>query len=114
MKVTRTNTKLEVEKTVQTQPAHQPPVVQAKTEQTFDDKTWAQIKDLKIDMFGLPNQTVSGYATKVTIDPSKLFLQTKVSAFLPALELLLKDHFDVVQQERFIVVSPKTQPLKGM
>lgn len=55
---------------------------------------WEEIKDLPISMFGLPDQTVEHHCTFVPIEPSKLYLTTRSSSALPALETTLKEHGD--------------------
>jgi hypothetical protein len=73
--------------------------------QTEAEKMWDQIKELPIDMFSLPNQKVWQHCTPVSIEPSKLYLITKASATLPALESSLNKKFMVEQVDRFVVVS---------
>ena len=45
-----------------------------KVEKTEADKIWTEIKNKKIEMFALPDQTVSQYCKPISVDPNKLFL----------------------------------------
>lgn len=70
------------------------------------DKIWNDIKEKKIEIFALPDQFVSNYCQPIIIEPSKLYLTFSVSAFLPALELALKDVYSVERMDKYICVSP--------
>lgn len=76
---------------------------------TEADKLWNQIKDLKIEMFALPDQTVSKYCIKAVVEPSKLYLLSNVGAFLPALEMALNNKYLVETMDKYIVVSKKSK-----
>lgn len=69
------------------------------------DKIWNEIKDLKIDMFAIPNQKVSDYCKPVTIDPSKLFVTVKASSVLPSLESILSPKYSIERQDKFLIIS---------
>lgn len=58
---------------------------------TEAEKIWDEIKDLKIEMFALPNQFVWQYCTALpfNVDPNRLFLTTRSTATLPSLEASL-------------------------
>ena len=58
------------------------PVVPVKTE---SEKIWNEIKDLPLQMFGLPNQVVSQHCIPVQVDPTRLFLTIRSTSTLPAL-----------------------------
>lgn len=75
------------------------------SEKSDADKIWESIKDLKIEMFALPNQTVSQYCKPVSIEPSKCYLVFTASAVLPALEEATKSKFAVDRAGKFITVS---------
>ena len=78
---------------------------------------WEIIKDLKIDIFALPHQTVANHCTLTEnmskIDPSKAYVVPKSSAVLPALELTLQalrerdpsKAFEVSQVDKWLVIS---------
>ena len=72
---------------------------------TLANKIWDDIKDTTVEMFALPNQTVKDYCTPINIDPTKLYLVTRVGAILPALELALKGKYQIEQVDRYISVS---------
>lgn len=82
-----------------------PKVKETKAEATVADEIWNEIKDKKVDMFALPSQSVHQYCKPVTIEPSKCFLLSKVSAFLPALESCLGAAYDVSRSDKYIVVE---------
>lgn len=54
--------------------------------ETESDKLWNEIKDLPINMFAIPDQTVSKYVKRVIGIPYALTLTYKVSAVIVALE----------------------------
>ena len=68
-------------------------------------KIWEEIKDLPINMFGLPNQTVSMHVTPVSIEPSKLYLLIRSSATLPSLEDAIKGKFSVELSNKYVIVT---------
>lgn len=73
---------------------------------TAADKIWDEIKDLKIEMFALPNQQVHHYCKPVSIDPDKLFLVVTAGSVLPSLETAISPKYTVEKQDKFLVVSP--------
>ena len=74
-------------------------------QKSLPDIIWDNIKDVKLEIFALPNQLVSNYCTPIKIEPTKLYLTTSASAVLPALETALKDRYVVEQLERYLCVS---------
>jgi len=72
---------------------------------TVAAKIWEEIKDKQINMFALPNQTISNYCTPTAIEPSKCYLTYTVTALLPALEASLGDKYKVEMAGRFLTVS---------
>lgn len=81
--------------------------VEQKAELTAADKMWQSIKDLKLEMFALPNQFVHMYCKPINIEPTKLYLVAlnQASSFLPALENALGSGYTVEKADRFILVS---------
>lgn len=77
------------------------------SEKTAAEKIWEEIKDLKIDMFALPNQFVHQYCKYVSIEPSKCYLLLTASAALPSLETAVGNKFSVERQDKYVVVSKK-------
>lgn len=120
-------------------PVASPPVVQPPAPpvpvKTEGQLIWEEIKDLPIQMFGLPNQTVELHATPFEVDPHRLFLTIRSSAVLPSLESTLAEYtdkmdmvakkvadvqhtvpinhsrFTVELADRFVIVTRTPQPL---
>jgi hypothetical protein len=83
-----------------------------KPEETKADKIWNKIKDAQLEIFALPNQTVSMHVKRVNIDPNEVHLILKSSAALPALEDVLRkvpleqnEMFDVSQAAHYTVLK---------
>lgn len=83
-------------------------------EQNNADLIWEEIKNLPIDMFALPNQTVMNHCTPITVEPSKLYLLVRSTATLPALEATLQSYekmlnigkkYSVDLADKFVIVS---------
>lgn len=79
-------------------------------------KLWNRIKELPIEVFALPDQTVEMYCRYVPVDPQKVFVLIKSSAVLPALEnslrmLRLKPNeiWDIEQAPPYTVISVKSK-----
>lgn len=66
---------------------------------------WEEIKDLSIEMFALPGQTVALHCKPFLVEPSKLYLEAKSTATLPSLEVAIGSKYVVSLVDRFIVVS---------
>src|SRR5208337_2207524 len=82
------------EPALQVLPAQKEVVSAPVPEKTTAEKIWLHIKDVRLDMFGLPPQTISKYCSPVPADPNKLFLSYKVGAVLPAMESALMSVYD--------------------
>jgi hypothetical protein len=78
---------------------------------TEAQKIWDEIKNLQIQMFGLPEQTVSHHCTPVSVEPSKLYLVTRSSATLPSLETSIGPGFVVELADKFVIVARAPKPL---
>lgn len=80
-----------------------------KNEKSVADKVWDSIKNLRLEMFGLPNQYVHMYfePTKFNLDPNRAYLlpKTKATSVLPALEVALGTRYEVSQAKQFIIIS---------
>jgi hypothetical protein len=83
----------------------------AASAQTPAQVMWNEIKDLPIQMFGLPGQIVAMHATPIWIEPSKLYLTIRSSATLPSLEESIKGRFNVELVDKFVVVTRVPAPL---
>lgn len=92
-------------------PVYQVPVTPVAPVQTEAEKIWDQIRNLPIQMFGLPGQVVAMHATPFPIEPSKLYLTIRSSATLPSLETAVGDEFTVEQADRFVIVARRAAPL---
>lgn len=77
---------------------------------TAADQIWSEIKDLRIEMFALPDQRVHMYCKPVSIDPNKLFLLASAGSVLTALELVVAPKYTVEKMDRFLVVSLAVHP----
>lgn len=71
------------------------------------EKIWDAIKDVRLEMFGLPGQMVHTYYKPLYLDPSKLHMQTltKATSALAALETALHPKYTVELADRFVIVS---------
>lgn len=87
------------------------PVAPAAPTLTPAQQMWEEIKNLPINMFGLPSQTVQMHATPVAIEPSRLYLTIRSSATLPSLEESVKGKFNVEMVDKFVVVTRVPAPL---
>lgn len=82
--------------------------VEEKSQLSTSDLLWNEIKDKEVSMFALPNQKVSDYCSKVVVEPTKLYLVSSISSFLPALEGVLGSKYQIDLVDKYIVVSKKT------
>lgn len=74
-------------------------------EKTVADLIWDEIKDFKINMFALPDQTVSKFCNPIKVEPTKLYLKLTASAVLPSLEEAISPKFSVERTDYYIIVS---------
>jgi hypothetical protein len=72
---------------------------------------WSEIKNLPIEMFALPGQFVNMHVQPVLVEPSKLYLVSRASSALPAVETALGKKFVVEAVDKYIVVSRAATPL---
>ena len=80
-------------------------------EKTEADKIWDEIKDRRIELYALPNQTVKDHCAPIAIEPSKLYLRTKSTAVLPSLEFSCGNQFTVELVDKYVSVSRTIVPL---
>ncbi len=78
---------------------------------TVAGEIWDEIKDKNIEMFALPDQTVSMHCRPIPIEPSKLYLTASSTSVLPSLETAVGKKYAVELADRFIVVSRAVAPL---
>lgn len=81
--------------------------IMVNTNLTEADKIWETVKDVKLEMFALPNQTLSMYCVKKEASPDKLFLEYKISSVIPAVEAVLSSKYNVEVQDKYLVLSNK-------
>ena len=84
----------------------------SKTEITKADKIWGMIKDIPLEMFALPEQTLETYATRLPITDDSVHMQLSASAALPALEAALTkvrlpkgEDWEVIQAGNYTIVK---------
>lgn len=76
---------------------------------TIADRIWLDIKDIRLEIFSLPDQYVNMFCEPIKIEPSRLYLKSSAPALLTALELAVKGKYLVERLERYIRVSPIEQ-----
>ncbi len=85
-----------------------PPVVPKQNEA---EVMWNEIRNLPIQMFGLPNQTVGQHCSFYAIDPNQLYLVIRSSATLPSLEAAIAPRFVVELVDKFVLVKRVPQTM---
>ena len=75
------------------------------------EKIWDEIKDKQVNMFALPNQSISKYLTPSPVEPNKLYVTFTVTSILPALENALGSAYKVETAGRFLAISYVEQPI---
>lgn len=71
---------------------------------------WNEIKDKSIEMFALPDQTVSMHVHPVEIEPSKLYVLLTSTAVLPSLETALGKKYIVELVDKYCTVARAPVP----
>ncbi len=69
-------------------------------------KIWDEIKNVQLDLFSLPDQTVVKYCHPLAVAPDCLYITISATAVLPALEIALPK-FKVEAVGKWIVISRK-------
>lgn len=85
-------------------PAPPPPPVPQLTEA---QKIWEEIRQVQLNMFALPGQTVEMYCKVYPIEPSRVYMTVKVSAVLAALEDTLGKWYNFDTAGKFVLVTRK-------
>lgn len=80
---------------------------------TVAGEIWSEIKDKNIEMFALPDQTVSMHCHPYPIEPSKLYLVTNSTAVLPSLEAAIGRKYTVELADKYVIVA-RAVPRPGM
>jgi hypothetical protein len=89
-------------------PAPPKPVLPVRSEA---DKIWDEIKNLPIQMFGLPDQYVVQHCTPIPVEPSVLYVTVRSSATLPSLEAAIAPAFVVELADKFVLIKRAPKPL---
>lgn len=76
-----------------------------KVKNDLGDKIWAEIKDVKLSLYGLPNQNVFQHVSRLEVPMPGCLIKLKSSAVLPALEEALGSKFSFESGEGYVVVS---------
>lgn len=102
-------------------PAPEPkpaPPPEPKKEVDPADVLWDKIKDLPLELYSLPNQTLAGNCTRVKIAPNQLHLRLSSGAVISAMTEALKnvkipddEAFDITAVGSFTVVQLKKKYL---
>lgn len=109
-KVTQTAVKKKVSKTtVKAKVLAQPVVVVAPATPSVAESTWSEIKEVRLELFGLPGQLVNKYYKPILADPSKLHLVplTRATSALQALETALAPKYTVELADKYVIVTLK-------
>jgi hypothetical protein len=72
---------------------------------------WNEIKDKTIELFALPNQTIALHAAPALVEPSKLYLLTRSSSVLTAIETAVGKNYTVELADKYTVVGRAVVPL---
>ena len=85
------------------------------TEEKHDKKLevnpiWAEIKDLPIEMFSLPNQKVSDYVDPIPLPGKTLYVKLKNTSVFTSLEYAIGGKYDVILGEKYTTIERKEAP----
>ncbi len=87
------------------------------SKKTKADVIWDQIKDLPVEIYALPDQTLKQHVERLQVTEDQVHLRIKSPAIVPALEESLSkvklargEKFDILPQKNFIVVSISFDP----
>lgn len=88
----------------------QTPVVDAPPTQS--DIIWSEIKNLPMDVFSLPNQTVSQHVKRFPSSPDMVFVKLSSSAIIAALEYALGKKYTLeISEAGFIMIRRAPPPV---
>jgi len=77
------------------------------TKKTVADRIWDEIKGLETNMWALPNQPISKYATKMDLDPDKLYIKPAISSAKSVLESMLRHKYNVEDAREYLILTLK-------
>ena len=94
--------------------------IEKKAEATESDKIWAEIEELPIDMFALPDQKIKNHVQRVKVTPTEVYLKLKSTSVVASLEAALGRRFELEMAEGYVIVRraaqamgmPKPEPLE--
>jgi hypothetical protein len=79
---------------------------------TKSDVIWDQIKDLPVEIYALPDQTLKQHVERLEVTEEQVHLRIKSPAIVPALEealgkvkLARGERFDMIPTKGFLVVG---------
>lgn len=75
------------------------------------EKMWTEIRNLPIQMFGLPAQTVAQHCTFVPVEPTRLYVTIRSTAALPSLEAAIAPFFTVELADKYVIIQRTPAPL---
>lgn len=75
------------------------------SKETTADKIWSEIKNLTLELFALPNQTVAMHVKRVPITDDTLHLTLSSQAVLAALDARLGGKYVVESAEKYVTVK---------
>jgi len=84
---------------------------------TRSDVIWDQIKNVEVEIYALPEQTIGKHVERLEVTDDMVHVRLKSPAILPAMELALRnvklargERFDVSSQKNFTVISIQFDP----
>lgn len=94
--------------------------IEKKVDVNESDKIWAEIKELPIDMFALPDQRIKNHAQRMKVTPTEVHLKLKSSSVIASLEAALGRKYELEVTEGYVIVRriapsmsmPKPEPLE--
>lgn len=73
------------------------------------EKIWEEVRNVKVDLWGLPNQTVEGAVHYLNVPGRDLLVKPKAGAALPQLELALGNKFTITQSASgYLIIARST------
>lgn len=79
---------------------------------TRADVIWNQIKNIKVDIYALPNQTLEKHVERVKVSDDSVHIKLNSPAILPAMEEAMSkivmakgERFDISAQKNYTIIS---------
>ena len=70
------------------------------------EKIWQEIKDVQLNLFALPNQTVQKHCQPQLVEPTRLYVTFSAGAVGPALEAALSN-YSVEIDGKYVIIGRK-------